>query len=122
MICQQVRFNFRSPPRHRLGGHHPFVAIPLCAQLPFSSFGFQSGFNMFLDIPEASEPMTGDRFWARYQPFLRHRGYELRPRYQPDWQPSWRGKVKNELDAYLKYEDFMSIIVLFNFHLLIMNH
>ncbi|KAF8178277.1 hypothetical protein BJ912DRAFT_984451 [Pholiota molesta] len=66
---------------------------------------------MFLEIPEASEPMEGDRIWARYQPFLRHRGYELRPRYQPDWQPSWKGKVKDELWLWGKYEDSLELFV-----------
>ncbi|KAJ7680937.1 kinase-like domain-containing protein [Mycena polygramma] len=29
-------------------------------------------------------------FWRDHQPWLRECGYELRPRYQPDWIPSWR--------------------------------
>ncbi|KAJ6507302.1 hypothetical protein C8R47DRAFT_1100858 [Mycena vitilis] len=29
-------------------------------------------------------------FWRDHQVWLRECGYELRPRYQPDWIPSWR--------------------------------
>ena len=31
----------------------------------------------------------GELFWVGLQPFLLGRGYRLRPRYQPDWKPSW---------------------------------
>lgn len=72
---------------------------------------------MIPDASEASEPMTGDRVWARYQPFLRHRGYELRPRYQPDWTPSWRGKVKEGAGGLFgNYEDSLGIHVFNHFH------
>ncbi|KAF5379388.1 hypothetical protein D9615_006642 [Tricholomella constricta] len=30
-----------------------------------------------------------EMFWVRLQPFLLRYGYKLRPRYQPDWTPSW---------------------------------
>ncbi|KAF5379389.1 hypothetical protein D9615_006643 [Tricholomella constricta] len=30
-----------------------------------------------------------EKFWVRLQPFLLQCGYTLRPRYQPDWTPSW---------------------------------
>lgn len=30
-------------------------------------------------------------FWRDIQPFLLERGYRLRPRYAPDWSPSWVG-------------------------------
>ncbi|KAF8069063.1 hypothetical protein FPV67DRAFT_1490958 [Lyophyllum atratum] len=32
----------------------------------------------------------GEQFWATYQPFLLSRGYRLRPRYDPNWVPSWQ--------------------------------
>ncbi|PPQ80958.1 LOW QUALITY PROTEIN: hypothetical protein CVT26_003529 [Gymnopilus dilepis] len=28
-------------------------------------------------------------FWVDMQPFLLHRGYRLRPRYEPNWSPPW---------------------------------
>ncbi|KAH9481852.1 hypothetical protein JR316_0006382 [Psilocybe cubensis] len=31
-----------------------------------------------------------EKFWVTMQPFLLHRGYRLRPRYDPNWVPSWR--------------------------------
>ncbi|KAH9920132.1 uncharacterized protein B0H18DRAFT_1025250 [Fomitopsis serialis] len=30
-------------------------------------------------------------FWRDRQPWLQERGYMLRPRYMPDWKPSWLG-------------------------------
>ncbi|KAJ8509195.1 hypothetical protein ONZ45_g8608 [Pleurotus djamor] len=33
-------------------------------------------------------------FWRDHYDWLLERGYELRPRYKPDWQPSWKGKKK----------------------------
>ncbi|CAE6349633.1 hypothetical protein BN14_06352 [Rhizoctonia solani AG-1 IB] len=29
--------------------------------------------------------------WVSFQPYLLSKGYRLRPRYQPDWVPSWKG-------------------------------
>ncbi|KAJ7186572.1 kinase-like domain-containing protein [Mycena filopes] len=33
-----------------------------------------------------------ENFWVKNQPFLLAQGYQLRPRYRPDWIPSWIGK------------------------------
>ncbi len=30
-------------------------------------------------------------FWRDHYKFLEENGYRLRPRYSPDWEPSWRG-------------------------------
>lgn len=41
-------------------------------------------------------------FWVDYQPFLLSRGYKLRPRYQPDWVPSWgTQRITQEEDSLL---------------------
>ncbi|EIW54109.1 uncharacterized protein TRAVEDRAFT_51834 [Trametes versicolor FP-101664 SS1] len=32
-----------------------------------------------------------EKIWKLKQPYLVQRGYSLRPRYSPDWQPSWTG-------------------------------
>ncbi|KAH9481861.1 hypothetical protein JR316_0006391 [Psilocybe cubensis] len=35
-----------------------------------------------------------EQFWVDIQPFLLQRGYRLRPRYNPNWKPSWlQGKA-----------------------------
>ncbi|THU94242.1 kinase-like protein [Dendrothele bispora CBS 962.96] len=41
-------------------------------------------------------------FWRDRSSWLLERGYQLRPRYQPDWQPSWI--AKNDPHRY-QYED-----------------
>ena len=33
-------------------------------------------------------------FWRNNYQWLRDRGYQLRPRYSPDWIPSWMGTKK----------------------------
>ncbi|KAH9920134.1 uncharacterized protein B0H18DRAFT_1025266 [Fomitopsis serialis] len=37
---------------------------------------------------------THEQFWRDRQPWLQERGYMLRPRYRPDWKPSWLGTDK----------------------------
>ncbi|KAG6848292.1 hypothetical protein H0H93_001465 [Arthromyces matolae] len=56
-----------------------------------------------------AEIFEGKRFeneeiWVSYQPFLFSRGYKLRPRYSPDWQPSWKLAGVKSLENCL-YED-----------------
>jgi hypothetical protein len=34
------------------------------------------------------------RYWRNNYEWLRDRGYQLRPRYSPDWIPSWMGTTK----------------------------
>lgn len=36
-------------------------------------------------------------FWRDLHPFLRERGYRLRPRYIPGWTPSWIGTDINPI-------------------------
>ncbi|KAG8791254.1 hypothetical protein FRC12_009735 [Ceratobasidium sp. 428] len=37
--------------------------------------------------------------WVSFQPHLLSKGYQLRPRYQPDWVPSWTITGANPLDC-----------------------
>ncbi|KAJ7253576.1 hypothetical protein C8J57DRAFT_1659806 [Mycena rebaudengoi] len=39
---------------------------------------------------EIDELSSREYFWRDYRPWLAERGYLLRPRYQPDWVPSWK--------------------------------
>ncbi|KZW01255.1 hypothetical protein EXIGLDRAFT_603211 [Exidia glandulosa HHB12029] len=50
-----------------------------------------------------SELLPFELPWVHLQPFLREHGYELRARYQPDWQPSWIRMEEPSLRR--KYED-----------------
>ncbi|KAJ7487215.1 kinase-like domain-containing protein [Mycena galericulata] len=47
-----------------------------------------------------------EQFWVDRQPFLLAQGYQLRPRYRPDWVPSWT--VKEKLTG--QYEDGLDIL------------
>ncbi|KAF5384307.1 hypothetical protein D9615_003093 [Tricholomella constricta] len=43
------------------------------------------------------EHLGSEHFWVGIQPFLLHRGYRLRPRYDPQWVPPWlRGPEINQ--------------------------
>ncbi|KAI0765735.1 kinase-like domain-containing protein [Trametes elegans] len=37
----------------------------------------------------------GEQFWTDRQQYLQQRGYQLRPRYIPGWEPSWKGTNLN---------------------------
>ncbi|KAJ7145462.1 kinase-like domain-containing protein [Mycena filopes] len=37
-----------------------------------------------------------EQFWVRSQPFLLTKGYQLRPRYHPNWAPSAQGLRRNQ--------------------------
>ncbi|KAG6815516.1 hypothetical protein H0H87_001035, partial [Tephrocybe sp. NHM501043] len=45
-------------------------------------------------------------FWRKHCQFLKDQGYILRPRYQPDWKPSWLGTSNSFVD----FEDGVTCI------------
>ncbi|CAE6427858.1 unnamed protein product, partial [Rhizoctonia solani] len=48
----------------------------------------------FDDVDIESRPdrrSEAEERWVSFQPYLLSKGYNLRPRYQPDWIPSWKG-------------------------------
>ncbi|TRM70247.1 kinase-like domain-containing protein [Schizophyllum amplum] len=56
--------------------------------------------DYFQERPKNRGVLTdAERFWVELQPWLRQRGYALRPRYQPGWRPSWRGTKKRASDC-----------------------
>ena len=54
-----------------------------------------------------------EEWWRDKGSFLRKRGYQLRPRYQPDWIPSWTGLPTVPLLA----EDAIMLPVRFSYFL-----
>ncbi|KAF5379481.1 hypothetical protein D9615_006630 [Tricholomella constricta] len=54
------------------------------------------------------ELTESEKFWVGLQPFLLMRGYKLRPRYQPDWTPSWLKPKRIGRDIY-SFEDALSL-------------
>ncbi|KAJ7162129.1 hypothetical protein C8R46DRAFT_1000083 [Mycena filopes] len=48
----------------------------------------------------------GEIYWRDHQPWLKECGYILRPRYQPDWVPSWR---KDPSELAIVSEDGISL-------------
>ena len=51
--------------------------------------------------------MPHEVFWRDHQPWLEQKGYMLRPRFHPDWRPSWLNTKKDPLSC----EDRLSSIV-----------
>lgn len=43
---------------------------------------------------DEGELTTGELFWRDRYEWLSEQGYMLRPRYNPDWVPSWIGTTK----------------------------
>jgi hypothetical protein len=42
---------------------------------------------------------THEEFWRDHQPWLKQQGYMLRPRFAPDWVPSWKDNQKYRFDC-----------------------
>lgn len=40
-------------------------------------------------VQPATQISPVEHFWKEHQPWLKEQGYELRPRYEPNWTPSW---------------------------------
>lgn len=49
--------------------------------------------------------IPGEEVWVERQPFLLSRGYRLRPRYDPDWVPSWKLPRKKPIQYISECED-----------------
>lgn len=61
------------------------------AQLELAAFG-DTPTNK--DGTQLSEP---ELWWSKHYNWLKDNGYILRPRYAPDWTPSWQGTNKSWL-------------------------
>lgn len=62
---------------------------------------------MFEDDDDDTKLTSGEVYWRDHQKWLEHNGYMLRPRYRPDWKPSWIGTDKHML----AFEDGLFAIV-----------
>ncbi|CAE6524467.1 unnamed protein product [Rhizoctonia solani] len=47
--------------------------------------------NAVVSSLPAEELSEVERRWVSFQPYLLSKGYQLRPRYRPEWTPSWKG-------------------------------
>jgi hypothetical protein len=56
--------------------------------------------------------LPAERFWVNLQPFLLARGYRLRPRYDPNWKPSWLTEDGQRIHVNGKYfyEDSLTVV------------
>ena len=58
------------------------------------------------DNDDGEDNMKGRSFfemsWTKKYDFFLHHGYELRPRYSPEWEPSWKtnGKPPQQCEDY----------------------
>ena len=55
---------------------------------------------------DATELSAAEVFWRDHQSWLQDCGYMLRPRYMPDWKPSWPDKAHM-----MDYEDAQPLLV-----------
>ncbi|TRM59176.1 hypothetical protein BD626DRAFT_508498 [Schizophyllum amplum] len=52
-----------------------------------------------------------ERWWVDHQPWLESRGYLLRPRFRPGWEPSWHNPSVKFIDAEDRYaQSFLDIL------------
>jgi len=62
--------------------------------------------HLGVPIYDPTKLRADEVFWRDHQRWLQDCGYMLRPRYMPDWQPSWsHGKLAME------YEDAQPLLV-----------
>lgn len=68
--------------------------------------------------------LASEYFWRDHYNWLREAGYTLRPRYNPEWVPSWHG-LKNPLPV-VYYEDaqtrYVSVKLTFTFDIPLLTH
>ncbi|KAH8107720.1 hypothetical protein BXZ70DRAFT_884776 [Cristinia sonorae] len=55
------------------------------------------GRNTFKIPASLAKLSPREEFWREKQHFLLTRGYKLRPRYHPDWKPSWNTEVEYDI-------------------------
>jgi hypothetical protein len=51
-----------------------------------------------LEFKKPGKLRSNEVYWRDLQPWLAKSGYMLRPRYRPDWAPSWKGTTRNWRD------------------------
>lgn len=51
------------------------------------------------ELSDTSPLSENELWWSRHFHWLKDRGYLLRPRYAPDWVPSWRGTKKDRFSC-----------------------
>ncbi|KAI0081952.1 hypothetical protein K474DRAFT_1655844 [Panus rudis PR-1116 ss-1] len=74
--------------------------------LPFDTTQFvrlpgENDFNYLCRYISNKPPevlLPGEDFWRDHQPWLAKHGYQLRPRYHPNWVPSWTVKSEDDRD------------------------
>jgi hypothetical protein len=55
---------------------------------------------------------SAEKYWKTKQTWLKSRGYQLRPRYQPGWTPSWvTDPPADTLFGALEREDYLGMKV-----------
>ena len=85
----------------------PTMALPSESDLPTSTIAENSAPPKPLSVRAliASEPydpcvlLEVEHYWRDRSLWLKERGYTLRPRYSPDWKPSWVGSNKRRIDC-----------------------
>ena len=61
------------------------------ARLEIAAFGDTPTYKDHGQLTES------ELWWSKHYTWLKDNGYILRPRYAPDWTPSWRGTKKNRI-------------------------
>lgn len=75
----------------RISSHRPHVHPNLPHALPLFPMSKST-----MQVSPTSDVLYGginsrEHFWVKHYTWLESRGYRLRPRYAPDWVPSWWG-------------------------------
>jgi hypothetical protein len=66
-------------------------------------------FNLGITSSGPDKRTPAENRWVSYQPYLLSKGYNLRPRYRPDWVPSWKGTGRSPYDCEDRGDTLVSI-------------
>ena len=99
------RYIHASKTGHSTGGLHDLQTVShraCCQHILFLSFPVGSRLSDFscsicsMDNEASLDGLLSaeELFWRDHYEWLQRSGYRLRPRYAPDWVPSWKGTTK----------------------------
>jgi len=59
-------------------------------------------------LPTPGLHTPAEQWWSKHFEFLKEHGYMMRPRYRPDWKPSY--PIKDDSYKYLRFEDGQEMV------------
>ncbi|KAG6848294.1 hypothetical protein H0H93_001467 [Arthromyces matolae] len=89
---------------------HSAINASLASELVhMSQPSFPTSSDPRFDALVKGKLISYEHLWVSYHPFLLSKGYRLRPRYDPNWQPSWKDCNLSSPHDIFDYEDSLTL-------------